>query len=851
MSTNTKFLITEDLSPHKVALLFLVTLYVANELPSRRTILALLATQLEGEPIQHDGQLVIAPSLQDLCDAIQRVHEALVNRYAIGRKETVDQMESTDSSRSNESADSVKFKLLHLMWSIDNAETLHRHIVGSFSMLSDPLQVTNLGSEIIASPRSFMGRFVQKLVVSVRLLHLDESLLLFASLREYRALSETLFASLSSMNMEPAKLTMNEPLISTSPLFATWTSISKTLFATLPPAESNDDLDLFEKLTMQLLECRDVQVTPADANDDSNTILPILLLDLDVLIDRQVQLLEKFGTPTPSDLKSIMKMMASPSHNSSTIQNNYYNQSPSCYYLQYLQNLHSGDYHGAFDSLHQYFDYMVSKGSKHFYHFALISKASLHQYFGEDDKALNSIEEAISVARENKDNATLTYILTWLFHFMKHKPTLWNDQSLYQNNNELRLLEFLIKKSQNVSLLLSAMSYRFEADTLMCSGGAMNKYLESTFKATYISVNDHPTSFVKSCELTSTMWMRIGIPYLAELYADIGYQNATISGTCSDRLGLLIRRNSIKHWRGHSEDALKGIDSLFQDVSGNIPQHRILQTRKMLMQIENDLRKGRKRFAGELMQTLNSFENLDFDTESEKKRLLAMIHASNGNSSQALSLLGHQSSSTNPQSPVMQPNLINAIKTNLLRASILNLSGAHSRAFSLVIQQLQHAKKLGFQALIVEGMSTLVSVLNNLGKNYDAFLIASEVLPAFISVGNQQQIAGIYYQLAVSCCLLLEESDSQQELPKKELFTKFLCFLSISITSYRKTLDLVLLTACFELEKRMAQARPLLAAEMRDSKPFDDFKSHSQIGLSILRKRANEESDYGYLVSTV
>ena len=38
---------------------------------------------------------------------------------------------------------------------------------------------------------------------------------------------------------------------------------------------------------------------------------------------------------------------------------------------------------------------------------------------------MDAIEEAISVARENKDNSTLTYILSWLFNFMKNKPELW------------------------------------------------------------------------------------------------------------------------------------------------------------------------------------------------------------------------------------------------------------------------------------------------------------------------------------------------------------------------------------------------------------------------------------------
>lgn len=71
----------------------------------------------------------------------------------------------------------------------------------------------------------------------------------------------------------------------------------------------------------------------------------------------------------------------------------------------------------------------------------------MHQYFGEDQKAIDSIEEAVSVARENKDNATLTYILSWFYNFMHHKPHLWAQQSLFSKNSGNHLLDFIIKKA--------------------------------------------------------------------------------------------------------------------------------------------------------------------------------------------------------------------------------------------------------------------------------------------------------------------------------------------------------------------------------------------------------------------
>lgn len=852
MEVSGKFLITENLSPHKVALLFIVTLYISNELPCRQNILALLVNQLEGQPIQKDSKLLIAPTLRDLCEAIYHSTASKITRKGEQTEFQIEVEEAlTGSDNPKNNIKAAIFKLLDLFWNISSPNDLHRTIVDTFAILLDAHQITTLENRRIVSPRSFIGRFIQKVVISQKLLHFDESSQLFTSICEYRVSSSSLYESLKTMNLPPANISFQNPIVKQTPLFPTWTTIVRDQFSRSSSAPETDDTSFFEILNNQLNDCLEMGTAHLGDQKGNSTIVSIPKLDLEALVNKQVQLLEKFGTPTPAELKAVMKWMASPNSDTCAVQSTYCSQLPSYYYLQYLENLKSGDYHGAFDSLHQYFDYMVSKGSKSFYHFALISRASLHQYFGEDKKALDSIEEAISVARENKDNATLTYILSWLFNFIKHKPKLWSNQNLYQNNNELRLLDFLIKKSQTVSLLLSAMSYRFETDYLMSSGGSMSKYVESLFKAIFISINDLLPSFVKSCELASIVWTRVGIPYLGELYAEIGHQYAKINGTSNDILGLQIRRNYLKYWRGHTEDALSNLEMLFPEVSRNISHHRTLQTRKMLMQIEIDLKKGRKKFAEDLMQSLWNSEDDDYETESEKTRLLSMIHTSNGNNSQSLVIISQHFSILSSQFLAVQLNLLIVIRLNLLKASIFNRSGAHARAFSLVVQQIQQSKKIGFQSLIVEAIALLVSVLNNLGNNQDAYQIAEDILPTCIQVGNQQLISTVYFELAKSCCILLESSEEEEKfISRKELFTRFLNFLSISITGFKKSLDLVLLTECFELEQRMAQASNRLKDELRNSKPFEDFRNHSQVGLKILYRRATEESDYGYLTPT-
>ncbi|SGZ46684.1 CIC11C00000001759 [Sungouiella intermedia] len=62
-------------------------------------------------------------------------------------------------------------------------------------------------------------------------------------------------------------------------------------------------------------------------------------------------------------------------------------------------------------------------------------------------------------------------------------------------------------------------------------------------------------------------------------------------------------------------------------------------------------------------------------------------------------------------------------------------------------------------------------------------------------------------------------------------------------------MDLKLLVECFRLEQRVAVAGADFKDEIANTIPFQNFKSHSQAGLEILRKKVSDESNLGYLKS--
>lgn len=825
MVSKRKIIVSEELSPYNIALVLLIRIYISNLLPVKKGILYFLVQHLEGKPLQHNTELLAAPDLSNLCDAILQLNSS---RYSC-----------QEAKRLRNSRESAVFMLLDLAWSIDTGEEMYRQISDVYALLLDPTSITCDGS-VNASPRSVVGRFVQKLVVTARLLHFDETILLFQTFCLFRESSLQLYESLKKQGHQKYHQ-ITTKAVALGPSIGRYHDIKSSYDTKEKEAEKEKDADLFRMLEQQLDFCQS-----SYSNQKQDIIItPITKAYLEALIDSQIQLLEKYGTLTPPELRSIMEQIATPHFGFSSVHNTRSTPYPSYHYFRYLTNLHEGNYLGAFDSLHQYFDYMVSQGSKYFYHFALIARASLHQCFGEDQKALDSIEEAISVARENRDNSTLTYILSWLFDFMKEKPDLWVNQTSFQNNNELQLLEFLTKKSPSVSLLLAAVSFCFNTENLMAKGESSTKIYESLFKALYVSVNDVPTSFVKCCDLASLVWDRLGAPYLSDLYVDIGLSHSSEFVLRRDSLNLKMRKQLALFKREDPDKAINELKSILKDYIANITQHKKLQKLLLVLQIESNLKSGRVPLAWESLEHL--INSGDFDEEARLSiiRLRTNFIAANNDISGAINLVSREISRRNISSSRL--DLFHSVSLNLLRTSLLIRSGATSRAFSLLVQQMKFAKWTGSGVALMEASIQMVSYLNEILSPKEAFQIGIKLAPAVIRTRDQHLVSSMYYELSRSCCAFLEDEYKQGPLSRKDLFTNFLKFLSLSIAGFKKSLDLIMLTECFRLEQRVAAAGLRYEDEMTSSLPFQNFKKHSKAGLEILKKRSCEACDLGYL----
>lgn len=782
-----RILLSEDVSPHKISLLFLIAIYCTGNIPSHevRTVLQITMNLIENEAplVTEDDKMVIIPGVLDLSRAIGNESRSLL-------------------------------LLLTSLWRINSVEALESSISAMKSLLCESNRVVvpkddkKAGGLRKILPNSSIGLFLQKMITTFSLLHFDESLLLYEAFLNYREASLNVFISLGGEVNNVTRLK----------------AVDKA-------QDTQQDLDLYKILTEKVQD----QISMKDSRDQSHLqksleLVPIPKNDLQILLDKQIHILESNGTPTPQIIREIMTLMTSPTSNTMLIQNADFNNLPSYYYIQYLEALKDRDYNGAFSSLHKYFDYMVSNNSKYFYHFALISRASLHQYFGEDEKALNAIEEAISVARENKDQSTLTYILLWFYSFMKNKPQLWYKQTF---NNEQHLLEFLVNKSQLVSLPLYAMSYQFETIHIMNQGnGNITKYVELLLKATYISIHDQiATSFIKSMDLSTSVWFRIGDFNLSKLYSEISINPTQRHNVLlTDHIANKIRHAYLLYYQGFTDIAYQNLENLNILVQGDRTLSHLIQIRRLMLLVSINLKRGRPIIAEKVIQLLIETEVQEVELKMELIYLFAEVQLELGNYSEALIYLSENFHL------VSEVHMI--IRFYYLKCRIFIRSGTPSRAILLLLQQIQRSKQIGMLSLVVEGGLLLSTLLIKMESYSDANAILRAIMPNILTTQNQELISTAYFNLATISMKIQEGGIGGGEEEGEEDYSvgKFLKFLNIAINGFRKSMNLVMLKKSFEIEQELATIKELA-----------ELKEHAIFSLAKLKIRLTEEVKYGFI----
>lgn len=97
---------------------------------------------------------------------------------------------------------------------------------------------------------------------------------------------------------------------------------------------------------------------------------------------------------------------------------------PQVCFLFYLVCLHHGDYLGAVDKLHQYFDHLLvqhSMPNSTLLPYAVLNLAAVHLRFGHIDEALELVREVTAHVQRRKDDVCLARTLSLLYRLSEHR----------------------------------------------------------------------------------------------------------------------------------------------------------------------------------------------------------------------------------------------------------------------------------------------------------------------------------------------------------------------------------------------------------------------------------------------
>lgn len=741
----TRVVLTPSFAPYKIVLLALVAAYCAGILPKKthRPLLATVVKYIEGPAGQLDTRTSVnIPTLDEILASIK---ESCLK---------------ADSVNGPEYAKDIELRLLHALWSLKALDSLHTFISRSNSIVVPNLKEGKKKMEqmeIEAAPHylltssSFLGKFVSNCASAFIALEFDQTEQLWISFVNFRKSSKSSWVRNHSHQM----LDVND-------FFGTPTS--------------GDDFSWLTPVFKAL---------PLNEVNSKETIELVSQEDLTKLIDHQVHIFETYGTETSPELRNTLTLMTQAETG----------KIPAIHYISYLQCLRDADYEGAFNSLHRYFDYMMSNQRAVFYHYALLCLATLHAAFDCDGEAIRAIEEAISVARENKDFACLNFVLSWLFNFLKDRPELTHNFYV----SSAQLLQFLKSNAGETSSSLHSTAYQSEAMQIMLEGGSISSALESLTKAAYISLNDDYTlvSFISYCALASALWFRVGNFELSQLYCDISLESST---SISQKISIMIRKASIEFSSGNIENAFKILEEQKVLVVSDLRLSKELVSHKLLLLSQQCIRSSRYKMAQYYLEKLKAQRHINVDIESGLHYWTAYLHLKLGDTHEAFQIVSKQISIFTKKSS----NRYWYVKFTLLHCEIMGQSSAPARAVFAAIKCLQAASKSGYTLLVLESVLKLAEILKNLDQYDDMRVLLVNCLPYFEQSADLE-LKSKAHQLFADNLILTYDGKNATKEEKIIQITKIVEHLEKAIDGFRKISMFADIKSCLELQIKIGQ----------------------------------------------
>lgn len=479
------------------------------------------------------------------------------------------------------------------------------------------------------------------------------------------------------------------------------------------------------------------------------------------LLEFQVAEMQSSGARLPLQMRTILRDLLM--RNSSTPK--------SSHYLQFLDSWRTGNYNGALEYLHQYFDYNMQIQDRHYYQYALLNLAILQADFGCFDEAQAAMEEALSTARENRDTVCLSYCLSWLQHFGRVFPTrsalLEAHGTTSDTKESLHFLKHRARESEMWNLLST--SCLSEAKSALLHGDSVATVFEHIAQAVAVNTTkDIAISPGPALLMRGTAFSRLGQGHMAQACNHRLLINSAAASSLEDTLKSSVRQSSILVARGQWDEAfslLLSLDPRIIDVA-KYKNHRDLHLH--LLHIRRALHHHDPHSASRELDKIQHHCLVGSDTDTDIKIAIHLLKVDLLMKKHALTDAMTELRSLADRYPRECEDVALRCKLQVMVCQIFQKAGQVHRGFSIVIRALDSAYRAQALHVLFEAVVCLAQILTESEQFTAARALCKAVLPGVLENQDCSLTGRLYLVYGDACTGMTNPAHPSALQPKAD-----------------------------------------------------------------------------------
>ncbi|KAJ9620342.1 APC5 protein [Knufia peltigerae] len=502
--------------------------------------------------------------------------------------------------------------------------------------------------------------------------------------------------------------------------------------------------------------------------------------DVEKLMEFQVAEMQRLGSRLPKGMKARLQEMGKSGAVVPKLG----------HYLIFLDSWRAGNFSSALDNLHRYFDYAMQSRERGCYQYALLNLAILQADSGSYAEALSAMQEAIAVARENKDVACLNFCMSWVYHFGRSFPGERRHIATASGilGNEVEGLAFLKARARDAEMwTLLSTSLLSEAKLGLQYGDSLAVVFENIAKASYLST-------VKAADqkamgplmlMRSAAYSRAGLTHMSWWAGQAFLQSYAKDAPLEDVLKSKCRMAVLLVHRGRYDEATEVLNSTPPEVLKVVKYQRYLTVYAGMLKARRLLHREDLNAAEHLLERLRGQGVPEAEMAFNLLLLEIDLLVRQGNLTRALDkvegVVGKPDREIGDIS--IQTQLLN------LKARILAESGFPLKGFSLVMRASQIAFRGRLMPALWESTGLLANILNELHEFNAAADVLVSIIPRILEFQDCHMAARSFGLLA-DANMGMAGAEEEQSTRQKEFTSRAVENIDHAYEQFRRVEDL-------------------------------------------------------------